>query len=321
MANLGLPRKEYLLLAILFLFYADQSLFAQASTHPLQVITLGVQDQRGQFVNNIQPDQVVVKGVKATVRHMEVDDEPRRTLLLLDTSGNMGGPKSLSWSNVARFAIRFCQQRKGDDSIGLDAFAEKDQVQVPLTTDSQSLIRRTEALTISGRGRTMLGLALTEILARRENGLRFGDAIVLVSDGERSDADKTNFGLLRDDLTRAGIRICLVRVPPIMGRGATIEANDVSKFVKETGGIEFNLISPMVEIQPFNGALVDPDTLASTASAAYAFVQTYYRLDLEVSEPIQKPHQLQLELVDRERRKIQGLHLNYPHYLGPPSTN
>jgi hypothetical protein len=29
----------------------------------------------------------------------------------------------------------------------------------------------------------MLGLALREILARRENGLRFGDAIILVSMG------------------------------------------------------------------------------------------------------------------------------------------
>ncbi len=166
----------------------------------------------------------------------------------------------------------------------------------------------------------MLGQALTEILARRENGLRFGDAIILVSDGERSDADKTDFTRLRDDLTRAGIRICMVRVPPIMGPGVTQEASDVSGFVKETGGVEFNVINPLNEIQPFHGARVDPDTLVSTAQAAYAFTRTYYRLGLEVSDPIQKPRQLRLEIEDKRKGNIKGLQVNYPRYLLPSAT-
>jgi len=252
---------------------------------------------------------------------MELDNAPRRILLLLDTSGSMGNYKSLSWSNVAHFAIRFSQQRKGDDSIGLDTFAEKDEVYVPFTTDSQSLVKHIEALTSSGKGRTMLGLALTEILARREGGLRFGDAIILVSDGDRSDADKTDFTRLRDDLTRAGLRICMVRVPPIIGPGSTEGVSDVSGFVKETGGIEFNVINPLKETQPFIGARVDPETLASTAQAAYTFTQAYYQLSLKIADPLQKRRQLRLEIVDQQKGKIQGLHLNYPRYLLSSSTN
>jgi hypothetical protein len=164
----------------------------------------------------------------------------------------------------------------------------------------------------------MLGLALSEILARREDGLRFGDAIILVSDGESSDADKTNFAQLRDDLIRAGIRICLVRVPPIMGPGATGEVSNASRFVKETGGIEFNVMNPLNEVQPFRGARVDPETLASTAHAAYAFARTYYRVGLEVSEPIQQPLQLTLEVLDQQKRSMKHLQLNYPRYLLPP---
>jgi len=313
-------RKVYLLLAGIFLFLPGSAFYAQNSNRPVQTIILSVRDRRGQFAGDIQRDQIVVKGVAATVQRMELDSAPRRILLLLDTSGSMGDYKSLSWSNVAQFAIRFSQQRKGDDSIGLDTFAEKDEVRVPFTIDSQSLVKRVEALTGSGRGRTMLGQALTEILARRENGLRFGDAIILVSDGERSDADKTDFTRLRDDLTRAGIRICMVRVPPIMGPGVTQEASDVSGFVKETGGVEFNVINPLNEIQPFHGARVDPDTLVSTAQAAYAFTRTYYRLGLEVSDPIQKPRQLRLEIEDKRKGNIKGLQVNYPRYLLPSAT-
>jgi len=260
----------------------------------------------------------MVKGQAANVQRLELDNAPRRILLLLDTSGSMGDHKSLSWSNVAQFAIQFTLQRKGDDLIALDSFAEKEQILVPFTMDSQLMVRQIKALTSSGSGRTMLGLALSEISARREDGLRFGDAIILVSDGERSDADKTNFAQLRDDFTRVGIRICLVRVPPIMGPGATTDVSNASRFVEETGGIEFNVINPLSEVQPMSGARVAPDTLASAAQAAYAFARTYYRVDLDVSEPIQNPRQLTLEVLDQQGRSMKQLQLNYPRYLLPP---
>lgn len=308
-------QKAFSHLASLLLFLPGWALYAQTINYPVQVLMLGVQDRRGQFVRDIEREQIVINGAAATVRRMELDTAPRRILLLLDTSGSMGTYKSLSWSNVAQFAIRFALQRKAGDYIGLDTFAEKDEVQVSFSTDSQSVVKHIEALSNSGRGRTMLGLALTEILARKEDGLRFGDAIILVSDGDRSDADKTDFTRLRDEVTRAGIRICMVRVPPIMGPGATREVSDVSGFIKETGGIEFNIMNPLNDVQPFRGARVDPDTLDSTARAAYAFTQAYYRLSLEVSRLEQQPRQLRLEIADKRKGTIKGLKLSYPRYL------
>lgn len=302
-------------LARIFLFLSVASLNTQTHNPSVQLLQLGVQDRKGQFVNDIQSEQIVIAGLTATVQRVEADNSPRRILLLLDTSGSMGNSKSLSWSNVSQFAIRFALLRRGEDSIGLDTFAEKDEVHASFTTDSQSLVRHIEALTDSGMGRTMLGLALNEILARKEGGLRFGDAIILVSDGERSDADKTDFTRLRDDLIHAGIRICLVRVPPIVGPGVTKEASDVGRFVRETGGVEFNIISPLNEVQRFTGARVDPDILASTAQAAYAFAQAFYRLTLELFGPEQKPRQLHLKIVDKRNEALKGLKLSYPRYL------
>src|SRR5215469_1299567 len=299
----------------LFLFLLVSALNAQTSNYPTQVVSLGVQDRRGQFVKGIERPQIVFKGVAATVQGAELDNAARRILLLLDTSGSMGNYKSLSWTNVVQFATHFVLLRKSEDSIGLDTFAERDEVQVSFTTDSQSVVKHIETLTNSGKGRTMLGLALTEILARKEDGLRFGDAIILLSDGDRSDADKTDFSRLRDDITRAGIRICLVRVPPIMGPGATKEVSDVAGFLRETGGVEFNVINPLNDVQPMNGARVDPDTLASTAQAAYAFVQTFYRVTLEVQGVEQKPRQLRIEIVDKPKGTIKGWKLSYPRYL------
>jgi hypothetical protein len=77
------------------------------------------------------------------------------------------------------------------------------------------------------------------------------------------------------------------------------------------------VINPLSEVQPFSGAGVDPEKLESTAEAAYAFVRTYYRVSLEVSEPIQKLRQLTLEVLDQQKRSMKHLRLNYPHYLLP----
>ena len=234
-------------LGSLFFFLPDSALYAQTNSYPLQVLTLGVQDRRGKFVEDIQLNQIVIKGLAGTVERFELDNAPRRILLLLDTSGSMGDRRTLSWSNVVQFTVRFALQRKGDNFIGLDTFAEKDQALVPFTTDSQSVVKQIEAFSNSGKGRTMLGLALTQILARGQDGLRFGDAIILITDGERSDADKTNFNRLRDELTRAGIRICMVRLPKIWER--TAEAISASTFIKEIGGMEFDLMKPRDEIE------------------------------------------------------------------------
>src|SRR5258708_17956812 len=155
-----------LLLANPFFSLFGLTLYAQTNTYSTQPLTLAVLDRQGGFVTDIQPNQIAIKGPAASVQLLELDNAPRRILLLLDHSGSMGTYKSLSWSNVAQFAIQFALQRKGDDLIGLDTFAEKDQLLVPFTVDSQLMVRHVKALTSSGRGRTMLGLALSEILAR-----------------------------------------------------------------------------------------------------------------------------------------------------------
>jgi von Willebrand factor type A domain len=306
-----------LLLAGPFFYLLGLTLYAQTSNYSAQIFTLAIQDQQGQFVTDIQPNQIVITGQGAKVQRLELDNAPRRIVLLLDTSGSMGNYKSLTWSNVAHVAIQIALQRKGDDSIGLETLAERDQILVPLTTDSQLLVRHIEALTSSGRGRTMLGLALRNILARRENGLRFGDAIILVSDGYRSQEDKTDFAQLDHDLTRAGVRICLIRVQPVMGFGAYSEVSDASYFVRDVGGTTLNMFSMLEEVHPGDGVHVAPEMIESTAQAAYGFVRTYYRVGVEISEPLQRPRQLRLELVDQQKRSMKHLQLNYPRHLLP----
>ena len=160
----------------------------------------------------------------------------------------------------------------------------------------------------------MLGRALAEIMARGEAGLRFGDAIILVSDGDRSLADNTDFVQLRDELIHAGIRICLVRVPSVMGPGVTVGVSDALPIVSDTGGMELNMVN-MLSVRYGGGARIDSGTSESTAKAAYSFVRTYYRVGLGISGPITKPNPLHLELVDHEGRKLKGAQLTYPRYL------
>jgi hypothetical protein len=179
------------------LFLPGSAIYAQTNGYHILVLPLGVQDRRGRFVKDIQREQIAIDGLAATVHHMELDIAPRRILLLLDTSGSMGNFGSLSWSNVAKFAIRFALQRNGEDSIGLDTFAEKDEVHLSFTTDSQSVVKHIEAITDSGKGRTMLGLALTEILARKD----YQDTEGLKKHGERV-STQTHYAAPRIDHTR-----------------------------------------------------------------------------------------------------------------------
>jgi len=311
-------RCQYLFSLSSFLFASV--ICAQTGTSSARVIALGMQDQRGQFVEGIQSEQILVTQPVARIQHLELDSAPRRILLLLDTSGSMGNYQTLSWSNVAEFTRRFTRQRDGDDAIGLDTFAEKDQVLVPFTADSQLVVTHLDEVKNSGMGRTMLGNALTQILARKENQLRFGDAIVLVSDGDRSQDDKTDFARLRDALIRGGIRICLVRVPSIIPTDATVDATDVSSLVSDTGGIELDMAGTM-PVQLGNGVRVNSQALDSNAKAAYAFVRAYYQVSLEVSGTLGKPNRLHLEVVDQKRRKLKGVKLNYPRYLLPLSSD
>ena len=316
--HISLNRLRSSCLLFAFLFLSNLELHAQSSADFTQVLPLAIEDREGRLVTSIRPEQVEIEGQVATVQSLELDSAPRRILLILDTSGSMGDRKSLSWSNVVRFASQFALQRRGDDLIGLDTLAERDQVLVPLTSDSQSVIRQIGAITTSGAGRTMLGLALSEILERRENGLSFGDAIILVSDGNRSVAGKTDFVRLRDRLTRAGIRICLIRVPSVMDLATWPEETDASEFVKKTGGIELSMLSSLQEVRP-GGTRINAEMTARTVQAAYAFARSYYRVGLKISTPIRKQTPLRLGVVDQQGKPIKGLQLNYPRFLSPPT--
>jgi hypothetical protein len=77
------------------------------------------------------------------------------------------------------------------------------------------------------------------------------------------------------------------------------------------------MYSPLEEVHRGDGVQVDPKMIESTAQAAYGFVRTYYRVGIEISEPLQRPRQLRLRLVDQQRRSMKRLQLNYPRYLLP----
>jgi len=288
---------------------------AQDSSYATQWVALDVRDRRGQFVEDVRPDQVVVEDLPASVESMELDNAPRLILLLLDASGTMGDRKTASWSNAKQFVVQFAHQRKGEDSIGLEAFAEKHELLSPFTQDFQSLVNRIETYAGSGKGRKMLGVTLDEILSRQENRLRFGDVIVLVSSGERSDADKSDFRRIRNGLIREGIRICLVRIPSVLEKGMLKEVTDVSDFVRATGGIELNMTSPTQNIQFGNGVRLSPDQIEFTAKNAYAFSRAYYRLGLKVLKPSTESRKLRLEIVGQQKEKLKGLQLSYPQYF------
>jgi len=271
-----------------------------STTH---VFPWSVFDREGRFVGGIKPEQIRVKGVPGTVRHLTLETAPRRTILLLDSSGSMGPPNSRSWQDARQFAIEFVSRRQGTEQIAVHSFADGHQVLAGFTTDSQYLIRQIETFAGSGKGRTMLGSALAEILSTIDNGLEFGDAIVLASDGKQSTADKVGLDKLTPEFTRRGLRALLMRVKPWMGFG-TVDTADVGSFVKEIGGIQM-------------GELRSP---AKAAQDSWNFLRTFYRVELETFKHLQKPNEFSLELLDlhgKKMKKVKGYHPG--HILPPPA--
>ncbi len=308
-------RRVCLILSNLSLCLSGLHLYAQTTVVPAHVFPLGAWDQRGQFIEEIKSDQIRIKGLAATIRRVELDNAARHIILLLDTSGSMGKYQTASWSNAAQTAVQFVLERQENDLIELDTFSDDHEVVVPFTVDSKSVIRQIEAITNSGRGRTMLGRALTDILTSKANGLRFGDAIILVSDGEYSEADETDLAKLRNKFIRMGVRVCLLRVPPIsVFRGV----RDASEFITGTGGIELRMSPGAVHAPEQAPRHVDPHIIGHSVRAAYGFVKTFYRVELDVSGPIRRPRKFSLEVLDQQGRNLERVELNYSRYLLPP---
>lgn len=326
-------------LLLLALWLAALGALAQQVTET-RVIPLGVYDRAGRFVEGLKPEQIRVKGVRgAAVRRLVRDTSPRRIILLLDISGSMSREKKGEYAT--KMAKELLSALQPDDWVALHVFAKEHEVLLPFTRDFEAIRQQLNALpepdTKPAKEAygylTVLAEALANILAEEQSDSRFGDTVLLVSDGEEIQPGKVRLRKLKPRLAGAGLRIFLLRVaqPSLVWQrelaGGTVAEyrrwgrtffefwHDMENLARESGGAT---LDPWDSVVVMAGRLrLDPKHINAVARAAYQLVRHVYRLDFELSEPLRKRRKLKLEVLNEQGRRVKKLNLLYPRYLTP----
>jgi len=317
-------------LTVLIALIASASWLFAEQGRETRVIPMGVYTSEGRFIPGVKSERVRVEGVPTVVREVALDTGPRRVVLLLDLSASMGSSiDSDRWPHATQMAKEFLGALRPDDWVALHVFAKTHEALVPFTHDFDLVASRIDALPRPGTkeagrahgGLTLLGDALAKILAARDRESQFGDAIVLVSDGEYGDEGKIRLSKLKHKLGGIGLRVFLLRVAaPDLGRygpaGSEIFTT-IPDFVRETGGVTLDGWQPFRIPSGGFFAQTDPRLIRSTALTAYSLIRNLYRVELETAGPITKSRKITLKVVDEQGRKLKDVDLIYPRYLEP----
>lgn len=152
-------------------------------------------------------------GVPQSLQYFAAGDTPLDVLLLLDTSGSMGGTLPL----VQGAASRFARTLRAGDRVGVMSIADGLRIVNPFTSDTQAVT--SAIMSTHARGETRLYssmyAALLELAkSRREpQPTPRRQAIVLLSDG-RDTSSAFSFSDLQTEVRRHGVPIYVIAPRP-----------------------------------------------------------------------------------------------------------
>jgi Mg-chelatase subunit ChlD len=326
---------------------------AQApETHILPVTVVTVD---GRPVTNLQSHNVHIHGGGAQVKSFSLDTDPRRIVLLLDTSGSMG----INDNGKLRLAVAselmnlFLDTVPAGDSLALYQFADSPREVIAFTHDAAAIRQAISSIPVDRErdmvGRTNIRDALNAILTNPQESLAFGDSIVIFSDGEwNSDEDKQrSLASLASALVQDGVRIFLVltqeksaissesQTPPtgvnqpvpapghLPPQGQSIVVTfdyektrivDSELFVDAVGGESFAPADPNV-LQ--STTIFRSNDLRQRMKSLCAALQSAYRLELELFEPLRSKKRLHINLVDGRGKPLHNVAVLSPEFVYP----
>lgn len=328
-----------LLLCLSALPYAKSAQRSETRIVPVTTVTAD-----GKPVTNLQSRNVRIQDRDVQIKTLSLDTNPRRIVLLIDTSGSMGmsnGRVTLLQAAV-HTARLFLDRVPSADLISVHAFADTDREVVPFIHDAGAIRAGiTDLLKPDAEGAkkehhadTDLRGALNSILTLLSDHPQFGDSIVIFSDGlfPRSDQDDIlSYYDQPDYLERAlprlgglGVRVFFSLAGKVQG---TPPLHGIELFMGGTGGesFEFHDSGPS-----FYGAInaydrpatpvFRSDSLEQRAAALCVAIQDTYRLQLELAASLEKPTRLRLDFVDDRGKALRDVVVLTPKFLYPDST-
>jgi len=285
---------------------------ARAAENPCleRVIAVSVLTNDGKRLKGLKAENFRCKVNRRPVDVLSAtyDTGPRRALIVLDASGSAGD----NWKFELAVAERLVSQAEQQTSFALVTFADQVQEKVSFGEGRQAVMNRLRTLkSAKPWGKTALRDAMVEAV-RMLCPARVGDGIVVIGDrGENG--SRTKESELRRRILGAGVRVFafLVLTPLPSRTRAPEEAVGVAalnEFVETTGGAGVLAV-----------ASSDPDRAASSVRYLEQQIAEFYRLDLRLPEPLEKPRKVKLEVVDPTRAEKPNLRIICPRQLPPAS--
>jgi hypothetical protein len=252
------------------------------------------------------------------------DQRPRRLVLLVDNSGSMLGDGAADRKLALDVANDVLDHMPSESQIGLAFFSDKRLLgATPVTTDRQKLKDTIERLGVRPFGRTSLWDAIDESVALLGSPVP-GDAIYVISDGgdNLSAADpRTIARILVADQIR------LFAFLTMNGGHDRYGPGDLAQLAEDTGGFAVGSLTPSQMTRPPSGTETAPTPqrdfsksileLRPDLDLQYQQILAFYRLTIELPEPIDKPLDWTLSWSDAEKAARKNFVLLYPHILMP----
>jgi hypothetical protein len=278
-----------------------------------RTVAVNVFEAGAGIVSGLRPQdfRVEMKGATAEIRSAEVDRSPHRVIVVLDSSGSMFGEHM--WPVAKAFASDVFAFAPGRLRAGLIVFNDKVRAKIPAGYDPEAVRRALEELPASpsrkdhrtGRKTALLD-ALTAAVGVLEPA-QFGDAIYAVTDGGEN-ASATTMKPLLSILQARGIRLHVELVGIGEGARATMEELTgplyLADLVLDAGG-SMERVDPKRYGLSRDGSLnaEASQRVRETALGFYTAMQFPYRLEIALSNPIEKPEKWKLSVPKTKERR------------------
>lgn len=283
----------------------------RAQVCPSLVIPLNVFTRDGLLARSLSLDNLVIKidGKEAKLNSVGLDVNPRRVVLLLDTSASMAGHGPGSWKLVPLLGAYAVDTIPSDASVAVGTIAK-----VPTIGefgDRAQAGARVLALTRSSiKGSTALFDSIHAALIKLGQP-HFGDLIYIITDGGDNHSKLTEPQIVRE-LSEHGTRVFVLLVSSQQPRIQEEQLGPavMEDLAKQSGGHLMVFYSSSA----FSANRAD---LLKTASLIQSDIRTTYRVEVSYQKKIKKPASVQVRYTGPDQRLAKNSAWIYPRRVGP----
>ena len=303
-------------------------LLAQDSGCTRRTIAVGVVDGAWNLVPNLGAANFrgKIHGHNVQILSSTLDKNPRRIVVLLDTSGSVMD-SAKSWETEKAIVADLIRFAPPEASIAQIAFSESVLANEGFAQDRAVLMSNLAALVTVCEGKRggPRKTALYDAIASARDLLgapNAGDVIFVLSDAA-DNASQAHEGQVADGLISAGIRlfaaIILTHTPE--ERASTPEEVDgpphLRSMVTATGGYLLMMLRGSLQTDPYIPAKTPADAVNLAVQRLYQQMGELYRVEVNLPEKPEKPTKWKLEVIDANGEAMRGVEVHYPQELTP----